>query len=845
MEVITVQQLLLPTKKKCQFDLYVDSKENPKEYYTYIGPIFIDTVPNNKNHFLYKLMCAKLYLAGFKLEGLSSTFGYCTKTISHWGNVLKQGDSQQVADVFGVFGRGKITQPIESFITARYLQLLSDGEKAYSKKIISEIKDYFDISITGSGLRPHFRKADKEKQERLNSNIQQEITENEIEENDKNNSIYSDGSTIFPPTTTIVPATFSEDENTTDNQNATCENSTISLPISRKLTSFSDIQDLSEKECIHDEFSKQNSIAISCKRPPYQEILCHHTGLVLLLMLIDQCTKNLSKGKEICRQMLSHFLLGASNVEQGKTISKRVLQLFLGKVKSDAQSIRNEIYSIATLDLRLELLKANWQMIKKKFGEKMIFYYDPHSKKYNGIKFFLKGYFSSGHETAKVLMSDYIHTLDGNPCFVEHYDNFFDLRVRFFFTLQVFKKIFPENKRAGFTWIIDRGIYGLDVLKELTEKTGDFIITWEKGYKKDGWNDTKESESFVMRIPKNNAKDLKDYNCSFQFEIWSKNKEYRRIIFNITNPKGRTINLSILSSNLILPPKEIIIYMLRRWLQENDFAYLIRLFGIDQIDSYKSKEYRKGEFEDENDYLIKSQEFTQIQRDTTKKRNELKNELYQKDKKLETFNEKEKHKFQIRAKDTEDIAKKISSYSVEKDNDKRNKLQKKMNAKTKMTIKMEEASKLKYDKLIKEHDVQINSLKTELELLKGNLENVVREESRLDAVIKGHYLKPDTASKSILDTLRILARNMIYIFLKDFRPIYNNFRDDHVIIRALIRSNGKIQMCGNYLVIELFPQGDFSQKVIESSILFVAIIEQQLNGCFNDKIPFKIKVNFE
>ncbi len=52
-------------------------------------------------------------------------------------------------------------------------------------------------------------------------------------------------------------------------------------------------------------------------------------------------------------------------------------------------------------------------------------------------------------------------------------------------------------------------------------------------------------------------------------------------------------------------------------------------------------------------------------------------------------------------------------------------------------------------------------------------------------------------------------------------------------------------MCGDFLIIEFFPQGDFSQKVIDSSILFIAIIEQRLNGYFNDKIPFKIKVNFE
>lgn len=116
-----LQQILLPFKHEQSFSLYVDRTESPSHYYFYLGVILIDAVPNDRNHVLYKLLCARLRLAGFYLKGLSETFKYCEETISKWAKVLNRADAKEIAKVFGFSSRGKITPEIESYIKKVHL----------------------------------------------------------------------------------------------------------------------------------------------------------------------------------------------------------------------------------------------------------------------------------------------------------------------------------------------------------------------------------------------------------------------------------------------------------------------------------------------------------------------------------------------------------------------------------------------------------------------------------------------------------------------------------------------------------------------------------------------------
>lgn len=116
MNIESLQQILLPCKDDCKFSIHVDCLENPCHYYFYLGTTLIDTVPNDRTHVLYKLLCARLRLAGFQLKGLSRTFKYCEETISKWSKVLSKGNTGEIAKVFGLVSRGKITPEVQSYI---------------------------------------------------------------------------------------------------------------------------------------------------------------------------------------------------------------------------------------------------------------------------------------------------------------------------------------------------------------------------------------------------------------------------------------------------------------------------------------------------------------------------------------------------------------------------------------------------------------------------------------------------------------------------------------------------------------------------------------------------------
>ena len=54
---------------------------------------------------------------------------------------------------------------------------------------------------------------------------------------------------------------------------------------------------------------------------------------------------------------------------------------------------------------------------------------------------------------------------------------------------------------------------------------------------------------------------------------WPKDPRLRQIVVRATNPKGQTIQVSLLTDDLIRPAMEILRLMFNRWIQENDFKY--------------------------------------------------------------------------------------------------------------------------------------------------------------------------------------------------------------------------------------------------------------------------------
>ena len=85
-------------------------------------------------------------------------------------------------------------------------------------------------------------------------------------------------------------------------------------------------------------------------------------------------------------------------------------------------------------------------------------YFDPHIKEYTGQLKTLKGWCGHRHTIVNVVQLDSFHTLSGRPCYIQHYSSHYDMRERFFMSLESFDWLFCDDRRRGRTFIIDRAI---------------------------------------------------------------------------------------------------------------------------------------------------------------------------------------------------------------------------------------------------------------------------------------------------------------------------------------------------------------------------------------------------
>jgi hypothetical protein len=102
-----------------------------------------------------------------------------------------------------------------------------------------------------------------------------------------------------------------------------------------------------------------------------------------------------------------------------------------------------------------------------------------------------------------------------------------------------------------------------------------------------------EASSMVIERPRNRAQDLRSYHLEYWEGPWPKDERLRQIVVQATNPKGQTIQVSILTDDTQRAATQIVQLMFCRWIQENDFKYLDKHFGINQITSYGATGYEQ------------------------------------------------------------------------------------------------------------------------------------------------------------------------------------------------------------------------------------------------------------
>jgi len=725
-ETVPIQGILGIDKKNPHFTI----NREGDWLHVYLGFALLEIVPDDKTKPAFKFMIGRLFNAGVKKKSLGNAFNLSYTTMKRWGDALKSNDMDTIARVLaGPGAPKKITGEIKEFIRIRFQTIYQETHYGYSQTIKSEILSIFNKEISAETLRPIFSELKKAPE---------------------------------TPPKTDIPAP--------EKLAPTCElpANPVAAENAASLVFIENSPKTNEKS------NRKYALTFSSIG---QGLFCNHAGVLLFSSLMNKLIRYLDGSTGLVIQWLMGILLGMVNIEQSKLIDPESMNAMLGRFMKSLKQQRTQLMTLATEEVIHALIAFNLDLVQcHQFKD---YYYDPHTKQYTGMQKILKGWCGSSHGVAKVLNMDFIHTATGSPVFVKHHDNFSDLRERYGDVIDEFRTLLMSKKTDVMTVVIDRGIFGLEVFKNILEKPYLHLITWEKGYKEGLWKDENIKGSFIMTRARNHSTDLLTYSFSFIDQPWNKNNAMRQILVRATNPKGSTIEVSILATDRHRPAEEMIQLMFKRWIQENDFKYLIKHFGIDEITTYTSIPYFK---------LM----------DLVK------------DKEMISGSYKAK---QLNLRDTEQaLAKLLLQAHTQK-------------------------------KKTPEREAKIIELTTRLATLKTEISHEQKEVSRLDMLVSEQYCRLDTRGKELMDIIKIIARNMFYQLLEPFKTSYNNYRDDHVVFRNMTRSAGILVNHEDSIVVSLMPTIAYepkTYKIVSSFFDFVNQTNPVLPDGSNRKITFTL-----
>ena len=487
------------------------------------------------------------------------------------------------------------------------------------------------------------------------------------------------------------------------------------------------------------------------------------------------------------RQWLAQILLGAVNIEQSKLLNTGHLSKLLGDgLYKDLGKQRKWLGEFATDEVIRSVLQTNARHLG--LANQGDYYLDPHTKHYTGEKNVLKGWCSGIGRVDKVMHSDFIHNVDGHPVYFETTDNFLDLRERTFDLMEGFRTELELAENKVLTVVIDRGIFGAEIFAKFAEHPQLHLITWEKDYRRDGWEESRPADGeFIYQRPRNHSQDLFTYSFSYQEHGWEKDPRLKRIIVRATNPRKKTVEVAILSDAVERDGQEIILLIFRRWVQENDFKYLDKHFGIDQITSYQAVSYA-ALAEEITDKKMLSTAYRVLTKQRQEETSKLKNLLW----KRERAQRRDKHR-------TETIAA-LESQLAQSDLEE---LEKK---RLRKQLGTQRGQQKRAEGNLRKWEQGIEKQHEKLEKISQQLEETSKEQSRLEQLIEREAVKMKGSRKRLMDTLKILARNFFYTLLSPFKADYDNYRDDHVLFRSLTTSGGLIEAdeaeVRGYLVLE-------------------------------------------
>ncbi len=676
-----LQQILGTDKRNPNFTIYRCAEDQC--LHVYYGAELFEKVPDDRNDAQYKLLVARLYNAKINATRIKEVFDVDFKTMRRWGEALHRGDPNQLVRVLsGREAQRKFTIEIQSFARLRFQQIYPRNRSSYSQQIRREIYEVFGEKLSAETIRPFFGKLRTSYNEKKETSCE---------------SMYCARKEQKPP----IPIEPAEDS-----------------PNRKSSPTF---------EMLSNRWAH----------------FVHHAGVLLFAQILLRVGQLGAKDGWLLKQWLATVLLGAVNIEQTKLLDFKALGLLVGRTLKSRRPQRVQLGQLAASGVAPSLYRLNASQTNLNTCND--FYYDPHTKHYTGNLKLLKGWCANKHFADKALHMDFIHTAQGHPVYVSYTDNYEDLRERLDQTVMNLRSDLHMDRHQTLSLILDRGIYSMAVFERICAQEALHIITWAKDYKSDSWEEENVAGRFIMQRARNHSQDIQLYGFEYIDTLWEKNEALRLLRVRATNPKNKTIELGVLSDDLERPAEESLRLIFRRWVQENDFKYLEKHYGINQITSYASVSYAqlKNELEDRQ---IKSGEYKALMQERSTLRVQLKRELL--------------NEHHHPAKSTKRTA-------------------------------------------------RINELSLQEKELTDQIAQTQKEESRLETLIRGCYHRLDNASKQVMDSLKLIARNAFYNLLEPFKQEYDNYRDDHVIFRNLTHAHGLLVEDEQAVRIILYPTAHY------------------------------------
>ena len=522
-----------------------------------------------------------------------------------------------------------------------------------------------------------------------------------------------------------------------------------------------------------------------------KQVFIRHAGVCIFSRFLNQIQDLFGVYGQIVKQWLCMLYLEAVNIEQSKYLDFHSLTYLLGSTIRRPFSQRHLLDDLASEGNCTKIFKLNADLFCD--NKDFTFYYDPHSKRYTGIYKILKGWCPSLGRADKVLHSDFIHSVRGDPLFIMHFDNFYDLRERYEDVVKALRIVIGAEKSERITLVLDRAIYKFAVFEKTVDDPSLEIITWEKDYKpcNELW-ETHTVEHFCLKKYKNSSRGIREYTFRYIDTDWGKNRRVRRILVHAINPNNKMVEVSILTTDWKREASEIIRLIFERWIQENDFKYLDVHYGINQITSYDTTDYSQLK-EILHDKEIISGDYKSLQYDKRSLEKKLKDIIYKKHCRDE--------KIQLAQKKLRDFDGCLNTKNQSKEETV--KIRKKHRS---LKANLARWEKMNYDNTIEEHTKNLENIKKKLEEQKGNV-------SKVDTLIQEKYQCLNVRKKRFMDALRIFARNTFYILFRPFRDKYDNFRDDHDYFRNLTHADGICKETDDTTEIMLYPSAHLEPKM--------------------------------